>query len=207
MRDAYAGSASSCTIAIYVSPVRLLRRGGRRCRDGPPPAPFAESQPVAERFVRTIREGSRNHLILVGERALHRAVDEFVEHYGHERSHQGMGNRLLFSATTTNHGDGPVACRARWSGLLKYDHRRAAWNGRRRIYTQGFIGSVDDSRTNAKPPTPIDDLRTLSTSDRFRVDPLSTKDRLFAEVNAGFRELSGWPAGVDARPLCSPASR
>ena len=37
--------------------------------------------------------------ILVGERWLRGAIHEFVKHYHHERNHQGVSNRLLFSAT------------------------------------------------------------------------------------------------------------
>ena len=67
-----------------------------------------------------------DRLILVGERSLRRAIHEFVDHYHHERNHQGMSNRLLFPATRTTHDDGPIACRPRLGGLLKYYHRPAA---------------------------------------------------------------------------------
>ena len=64
-------------------------------------------------------------MILFGERSLRHAIGEFVAHYHHERNHQGMGNLLLFPATTTAQGDGPIACRPRLGGLLKYYHRPA----------------------------------------------------------------------------------
>jgi putative transposase len=80
----------------------------------------------AERFVRTIKESCLNRLILVGERSLRHAVGEFIEHYHHERNHQGRGNQLLFPAPATRRGHGPIACRARLGGLLKYYHRPAA---------------------------------------------------------------------------------
>jgi transposase InsO family protein len=80
----------------------------------------------AERFVRTIKESCLDRLILVGERSLRRAIHEFVEHYHHERNHQGVSNRLLFPATMTAHGNGSIACRPRLGGLLKYYHRPAA---------------------------------------------------------------------------------
>jgi putative transposase len=50
-----------------------------------------------------------------------------TEHYHHERNHQGKGNVLLFP--TASHGtaqQGPIQCRARLGGLLKYYTRDAA---------------------------------------------------------------------------------
>ena len=76
--------------------------------------------------MRTIKESCLDRLILVGERSLRAAIHEFVEHYHHERNHQGVGNRLLFPATRTAHGDRPIACRPRLGGQLKYYYRAAA---------------------------------------------------------------------------------
>ena len=100
------------------------------CSDGsasgglPPRSPNLNA--YAERFVRTIKEDCLNRLILVGERALRRAVDEFVTHYHHERNHQGRHNAILFPAAPIRRHDGPIACRPRLGGLLKYYHRPAA---------------------------------------------------------------------------------
>ena len=80
----------------------------------------------AERFVRTTKESCLDQLILVGERSLRNVVHEFVEHYHHERNHQGLSNRLLFPVERTARGDGRIACRARLGGLLKYYDRLAA---------------------------------------------------------------------------------
>jgi transposase InsO family protein len=49
----------------------------------------------AERFVRTIKEDCLEQMILFGEDALRRAVNEFMTHYHFERNHQGLGNRLI----------------------------------------------------------------------------------------------------------------
>ena len=75
---------------------------------------------------RTIKESCLNRLILVGERSLRHAIREFMAHDHDERNHQGMRNLLLFPATTTVQSDGPVSCRPRLGGLLKYYHRLAA---------------------------------------------------------------------------------
>jgi transposase InsO family protein len=89
----------------------------------PPRSPNLNA--YAERFVRTIKESCLDRLILVGERSLRRAIHEFVEHYHHERNHQGVSNRLLFPAATA-HTNESIACRPRLGGLLKYYHRPAA---------------------------------------------------------------------------------
>ncbi len=80
----------------------------------------------AERFVRTIKESCFDRVVLVGERSLRGAIDEFVEHYHHERNHQGLSNRLLFPAARMTPDDSPIGCRSRLGGLLKYYHRPAA---------------------------------------------------------------------------------
>jgi len=90
------------------------------------PARSPNLNAYAERLVRTIKESCFDQLILVGERSLRTAVHEFIQHYHHERNHQGMSNRLLFPVGRTARGDGPIACRARLGGLLKYYGRPAA---------------------------------------------------------------------------------
>ena len=57
----------------------------------PPRSPNLNA--YAERFVRTIKESCLDQLVLVGERSLRKVVHEFVQHYHHERNHQGMSNR------------------------------------------------------------------------------------------------------------------
>src|SRR6266851_8039347 len=57
----------------------------------PPKSPNLNA--FAERYVRTIKESCLDRMILVGEGSLRRAVGEFIEHYHHERNHQGLGNQ------------------------------------------------------------------------------------------------------------------
>jgi transposase InsO family protein len=90
----------------------------------PPRSPNLNAH--AERFVRTIKEACVHRLIFVGERSLRRAIAEFVTHYHSERNHQGRDNQLLFPDAAATRPAGPIACRERLGGLLKFYHRPAA---------------------------------------------------------------------------------
>ena len=48
----------------------------------------------AERWVRSIKSECLSKLILVGEGSLRQAVTEYLEHYHHERNHQGKGKSV-----------------------------------------------------------------------------------------------------------------
>jgi transposase InsO family protein len=90
----------------------------------PPHSPNLNA--YAERFVRSIKESCLDRVILVGEQSLRRAVTEFIEHYHHERNHQGLANHLIVALPALAIGDGRVLSRERLGGLLKYYHRPAA---------------------------------------------------------------------------------
>ena len=79
----------------------------------------------AERFVRSAKEECLSKLILFGEADLRRAVGQYLVHYHEERNHQGKGNVLLFPSQELT-AEGPVQCRERLGGLLKFYHRAAA---------------------------------------------------------------------------------
>jgi hypothetical protein len=59
---------------------------------------------------------------LFGSIRLRRAVSNFLEHFHHERNHQGTGNLLLFPTGTTASATQATAarCYERLGGLLKY---------------------------------------------------------------------------------------
>ena len=61
----------------------------------PPRSPNLNA--FAERFVLSIKAECLDRIVLFGERHLRRAIGEFVEHYHHERAHQGLGNRLIMT--------------------------------------------------------------------------------------------------------------
>ena len=53
-------------------------------------------------------------------------VREYVEHYHHERNHQGLGNQLLSEPPPPSDLDTGVRRRRRVGGLLNDYHREAA---------------------------------------------------------------------------------
>jgi integrase-like protein len=80
----------------------------------------------AERWVRSAKEECLSKVILFGERSLRRALSNYVDHFHAERNHQGKGNILLFPRNTHRLREGPVRCRERLGGLLRYYHQEAA---------------------------------------------------------------------------------
>jgi transposase InsO family protein len=90
----------------------------------PPQSPNLNA--YAERWVRSVKEECLSKIILFGERSLRRALSEYVAHYHAERNHQGKSNVLLFPRVTETRRGGPVQCRERLGGLLRYYHQEAA---------------------------------------------------------------------------------
>jgi transposase InsO family protein len=90
----------------------------------PPRSPNLNA--YAEHFVRSIKEGCLDQMILFGEDSLRNSVQHFLEHYHLERNHQGMGNRLIVATKAPVESVGAVEWRQRLGGLLKYYYREAA---------------------------------------------------------------------------------
>jgi transposase InsO family protein len=90
------------------------------------PARSPNLNAYAERWVRSVKEECLSKVILFGEHSLRRALSEYVEHFHAERNHQGRGNVLLFPRGTEIRRGGPVQCRERLGGLLRYYHQEAA---------------------------------------------------------------------------------
>ena len=74
----------------------------------------------------SVKEECLSKLLLIGERSLRLALSEYVAHYHAERNHQGKDNVLLFPRDTPTRRGGPVQCRERLGGLLRYYHQEAA---------------------------------------------------------------------------------
>jgi transposase InsO family protein len=79
----------------------------------------------AERFVGSAKSECLERIVPLGEGHLRAAVRAFVQHYHEERPHQGLDNEFI-APKTISIGTGPVTCRARLGGLLKFYYRKAA---------------------------------------------------------------------------------
>src|SRR5438445_1968222 len=91
----------------------------------PPRSPNLNA--YAERWVRSVKEECLSRFILFGEASLRHALTQYVAHFHHERHHQGKSNVLLFPTVSQDRERaGPMQCRERLGGLLKYYTREAA---------------------------------------------------------------------------------
>jgi len=77
----------------------------------------------AERFVRSVKEECLAHLILSSEEQLRHLLAEYLQHYHHERIHQGI-NRIIEPQHEGNQGE--IIYIEHLGGLLKSYHRKAA---------------------------------------------------------------------------------
>jgi transposase InsO family protein len=92
----------------------------------PPRSPNLNA--FAERFVRSIKEECLDRMIFFGEASFRHVVTEYIAHHQHERPHQGKENRMLFPQhpSDPHPRDGPIVCRKRLGGLLRFYHRKEA---------------------------------------------------------------------------------
>jgi transposase InsO family protein len=88
--------------------------------------------PLALRFLLLIVSGRGNRQqqeiieYLRTENSVPRAsLKDFTDHYHRERPHQGLGNRLI-DPLSQGVGAGPVRCRERLGGTLRFYYRDAA---------------------------------------------------------------------------------
>jgi len=81
--------------------------------------------PRATRLVESAKSECLERMVLLGEPHLRAAIGAYVDHYHEERPHQGLSNDLI-APTTTVIGTGPITCRERLGGLLKFYDREAA---------------------------------------------------------------------------------
>jgi putative transposase len=91
------------------------------------PARSPNLNTYAERWVRSVKEEALSRLILFGERAWWCALTEYMTHFHRERPHQGKGNAVLIPSRDHRAAcKGPIRCRERLGGLLKYYDRVVA---------------------------------------------------------------------------------
>jgi hypothetical protein len=104
---------------------QIIDKGGVKRVPLPPRSPNLNA--YAERWARSIKEEALSRFILFGENSPRQGLREHVAHYHQERPHQGKGNVILMpSLHSDQQHDGPVRCRERLGGLLKYYDREVA---------------------------------------------------------------------------------
>jgi putative transposase len=109
---------------LYTNEFReILRQSGVKVLRLPAKSPNLNA--FAERFVLSIRTDCLNRIVPLGEAHLRRAITEFVQHYHHERNHQGLDNALILASDAMD-GNGKVVRRERLGGLLGFYYREAA---------------------------------------------------------------------------------
>jgi transposase InsO family protein len=79
--------------------------------------------PVAERFVGSLRREVLDHVLLFGEEHLGKVVGEFVRYFNGARPHQGIGQKIPEPAN--DNGEGKITAIPVLGGL-HHDYRRAA---------------------------------------------------------------------------------
>ena len=89
------------------------------------PAKSPDLNSYAERFVLSIKSECLNRMVILGERHLRVAVQDFADHYHAERNHQGLDNELIAPAAEDIGATGPIKCRERQGGVLKFYYRDA----------------------------------------------------------------------------------
>jgi len=105
---------------------RLAEASGITVVRTPIRAPRANA--VAERFLRSVRRECLDHLLLLGEAHLRRALGEYVVYFNQARPHQGLGQRvpaLGVSPVPTRHDAGDIVALPVLGGL-HHAYRRAA---------------------------------------------------------------------------------
>jgi putative transposase len=80
--------------------------------------------PVAERFVGSLRRELLDHVLLVNERHLDRVSHEYAAYFNSARPHQGLRQRIPVRPAS-NPSTGPIVARPVLNGL-HHDYRRAA---------------------------------------------------------------------------------
>ena len=79
-----------------------------------------------ERFHRSLKSECLERMIFFGEKSLCNATREYLHHYHKERNHQGLDNRIIEPGEEVRRREGPIQCRERLGGLLRYYYCDAA---------------------------------------------------------------------------------
>src|ERR1019366_2760710 len=113
------------------------------------PARSPNLNAYAERFVGSIKSECLRYIVPIGERHLRGVVREYVEHYHHERNHQGLDN--VIPLPLGQPGKEAIRRHERLGGVRAHYRRAAAqtgpssfWTGRGR--RGGFYRTLDSPR-------------------------------------------------------------
>jgi transposase InsO family protein len=90
------------------------------------PARSPNLNAYSERFVLSARAECLHRVIPLGEKHLRTILLEFLAHYHGERNHQGLNNELITPLPANENRTGPVQCRERLGGTLRFYYREAA---------------------------------------------------------------------------------
>ncbi len=97
-------------------------------REGVKPYPLPVGAPLMnahiERWIKSLKSECLDHFIPVGGKHLDYLINEYVEHYHHERPHQGIGNQPIMCGDSLN-TFGEIKCDTRLGGLLRHYYRAA----------------------------------------------------------------------------------
>jgi transposase InsO family protein len=102
----------------------LLKSNGVEPVVLPPRSPNLNA--FCERFVRSIKEAALEQMVMLGERSLYAAIQQYLAHDHTERNHQGPANHLITPEPDLGSHRGQVRRRGRLGGLLSYPLREAA---------------------------------------------------------------------------------
>ncbi len=97
-------------------------------REGVKPYPLPIKAPLMnahiERWIKSLKVECLDHFVPVGVKHFDYLISEYVEHYHHERPHQGIGNKLIMRSDSLATA-GEIKCVTRLGGLLRHYHRAA----------------------------------------------------------------------------------
>jgi putative transposase len=102
---------------------RVAAGANIKIRKTPIAAPRANA--VCERFLRSVRRECLDHLLIIGERHLARALKTYAEYFTQHRPHQGLAQRIPQPSDVSPTATGPVLSMPILGGL-HHTYTRAA---------------------------------------------------------------------------------
>jgi putative transposase len=92
------------------------------------PVRTPKANAVCERFIGSVRRECLDHMVILGERHLHRLMGEYVTYFNHSRPHQGIDQCMPVPLEEDGHRVKKCTSNSQLSGAgrLDHDYRRAA---------------------------------------------------------------------------------